>query len=83
MGNSVESIGDWVHNDAGWFGSKPAIELPSVPTAPELDAGAQKEREKAALEERRRISGRASTVLTGGLGDTSKPQLASKVLLGQ
>jgi hypothetical protein len=62
--------------------------MPSVapiPTAPELDTGAQAERDAAAAEERRKRSqsGRASTMLTGGLGDTSQPRLASAVLLGQ
>jgi hypothetical protein len=44
----------------------------------------QAERDAAAYEERRKRgqSGRASTTLTGGLGDTSAPTLASKVLLG-
>jgi hypothetical protein len=56
-----------------------------IPTAPELDAGAAAERDEAARRERERrlMGGRASTMLTGGLGDTSKPQLASAVLLGQ
>jgi hypothetical protein len=56
----------------------------SIPTVPELDTGAAAERDEAARRERERrlAGGRASTVLTGGLGDTSKPQLASKVLLG-
>ena len=52
--------------------------------AVELDSNAQKERDAAAYEERRKRgqSGRASTMLTGGLGDTSAPTLASAVLLG-
>jgi hypothetical protein len=60
-------------------------ELPPIPTAPELDTGARDARDEAArLERERRLaSGRASTILTGGLGDTSQPQLASAVLLGQ
>jgi hypothetical protein len=59
-------------------------EVAPIPTAPELDTGAAAERDAAAAEERRKRSqsGRASTTLTGGLGDTSAPTLASKVLLG-
>ena len=60
-------------------------EIPPIPTAPELDTSAQDEREEAMRKERERraLSGRASTILTGGLGDTSKPQLGSAILLGQ
>ncbi len=42
--------------------------------------------QQAALEERRRAyaaRGRASTILTGGLGDASPAPVAAKALLGQ
>jgi hypothetical protein len=49
---------------------------PSVPAA-------QLERDRAMEEARRRsLFGRTSTNPTGGLGDTSTPNLASKSLLG-
>ena len=55
-----------------------------APAAPANDAAATAERERLAEEERlRRIAlGRMSTNPTGGLGDTSAPNLAGKALLG-
>lgn len=58
---------------------------PKPEKAPELNTQADKDaQDAAAAEERRRAAagGRASTIFTGALGDTSTPNTASKVLLG-
>lgn len=64
-------------------GDKPV--LAPVPPPPANDAAAQAARDRAAEEERvkRVAAGKAATNPTGGLGDTSAPNLAAKNLLGQ
>lgn len=55
---------------------------PNEPVPPSAPA-AQVERDRATEDARRRsMYGRTSTNPTGGLGDTSTPNLASKSLLG-
>lgn len=62
---------------------------PSVPSAPEVQAAPQAQDEAVTSarddEERRRraAAGRASTLLTGSQGDTSKANTSNKTLLGQ
>lgn len=61
---------------------------PSVPSAPEVQAAPQAQDDAVVSarddEERRRAAaGRASTLLTGSQGDTSKANTSNKTLLGQ
>lgn len=57
--------------------------LPVPPKPPATDPSAQAARDMAAEEVRRRsVYGRASTNPTGGTGDASMPNVASKYLLG-
>lgn len=63
----------------GKFKSKtPKVKDPPDPSI------AQREAEQVGADERRRLSagGRASTILTGPLGDTSEATVARNVLLG-
>lgn len=53
----------------------------ATPTTPANDPMAAQERDDAAARERQ-ARGRSSTILTGGLGDTSTPNMASRTLLG-
>ena len=56
-----------------------------VEDAPVINSEADRiKQDQAAEEERRRLAagGRASTILTSALGDTSTASVASKVLLG-
>lgn len=54
------------------------------PVAPGIDPVAQQQRDNEEFDVRRRLlaGGRSSTNPTGGLGDTSSPNLAAKSLLG-
>lgn len=62
------------------FGSKtPAV--PPPPPAPTMDNSAAEIAAAQEAQRRRAVSGRASTVLTGGLG-TTDPETATKTLLG-
>ena len=63
------------------FGPSSPPPLPPIPTpdsTPEIQAAAVAERERL-----RRACGRAATILTGGLGDTSLAPSAIKRLLGE
>jgi hypothetical protein len=51
---------------------------PPTPTDPSVEAAADAQRQAQA-----QAAGRASTILTSGLGDTSTPTLGKKELLGQ
>lgn len=65
--------------------SKPSIPAPSAPLpTPALDPAIQAQTQEADRQRRLQLAagGRASTVLTGGLGDTSTPTTASQTLLG-
>jgi hypothetical protein len=79
MGHTLKKIAD----PLGLFlKDKPknqSSDVPGINTQADKDA-----QDAAAAEERRRAagSGRASTIFTSALGDTSTPNTASKVLLG-
>lgn len=65
--------------------SKPSMPAPlPPPPAPSIDPAIQAQTQEADRQRRLALSqgGRASTVLTGGMGDTSTPMTASKQLLG-
>lgn len=51
-----------------------------IPDTSEIDAEKERERERERL---RLARGRASTLLTGGLGDLSQPNIGRAVLTGQ
>lgn len=77
MGGITEAIG-------GLFGGG---DMPTMTPAPAAPAPGNPEADAAAraAEEKRRQSlaaGRASTILTGGTGDTTQAVTASKMLLG-
>lgn len=73
----MEAIGDL------FGGTKPPPPAPA-PAPPSKDETMLADREAAAAAAARRSQmGRASTMLTSSLGDTSTPSLASKQLLGQ
>lgn len=57
----------------------------SLPPPPAQDPNALAEQDAKALAAAKRLAagGRASTQLTGDLGDTSAPTTATKILLGQ
>jgi len=61
--------------------SKP--KTPKVEKAPDI-TGAMAKADEAAADERRRVAagGRASTIFTGPLGDTSQATVARNILLG-
>lgn len=90
MGNKASNVVDSVFPGIG-SGSSAAVDsvvpdmpaLPTPPAAPVTDSASIVARE-AAIEEARRRSmfGRASTNPTGGLGDASTANVASKYLLG-
>lgn len=89
MGLNMVSGGAWGKATGGGF-SGFRVAAPRIMQAatrakpPELDAKAQADRDEEVRKERERrlLGGRASTILTGGLGDTSTPQLGSSILLG-
>lgn len=60
--------------------SPPPVVIPPAPTItdPSIQAAAQAQQTASA-----QAAGRASTVLTSGLGDTSTPAIGKKILLGQ
>lgn len=63
----------------------PQYAVPSQPVAPPVpEPVADEERSKAKEKEKRLRAGmgRKSTLVTGGLGDTSTPNIARKKLLG-
>jgi len=63
-----------------------APSTPSVPTpppAPSMADPAVEEARRKQIEAQKRAKGRASTILTGGQGDTTTPELGKKTLLGQ
>lgn len=59
-----------------------APELPEAPKAPTIDDPAVADAAKREREAQLKAKGRASTILTGAEGDTSKPNLARRQLLG-
>lgn len=65
------------------FRSPKTPDSPPPPPPPELDPTVQVKADEEARKQRRGVFGRASTILTGGMGDLSTPTLASKTLLGQ
>jgi hypothetical protein len=69
---------------AGVFGGDtPKVEAPPPP--PPIDASAQAQADEVARQQSiaLRAGGRASTQLTGGLGDSTVPTTAKKQLMGQ
>lgn len=62
------------------MGGAPKIPKPISPIDADLAAEKARERERERLRSSR---GRSSTVLTGGLGDVSSPNLGFAVLTGQ
>lgn len=64
-------------------GGKNEPEPPPMPVAPTRDNSAEiAEAERAERERARRAAGRASTMVLGGMGDTSDAPTAKKQLLG-
>lgn len=59
---------------------KPKIKIPKPDPVPTVDEAAQNQ---DMLDKLRRRRGRASTIMTGPLGDTSSPSVAVKKALGQ
>jgi len=68
----------------GLFGDTPSPTPVAAPTPPAIDPAAQAQADQAARDKAiaLRSGGRASTILTGGMGDTTTPTTASKTLLG-
>lgn len=68
----------------GLFGGAPDPQPVQAPTPPAIDPGAQAQADQVARDKAiaLRAGGRASTILTGGMGDTTAPTTASKTLLG-
>lgn len=62
------------------MGSSAKIPKTPRPIDAELEAARAREKERERL---RNARGRASTILTGGLGDVSQPNLGRAVLTGQ
>jgi hypothetical protein len=62
------------------MGGSPKIPKRIRPTNPDLEAERSRERERERL---RLARGRESTILTGGVGDLSSPNLGRAVLTGQ
>jgi hypothetical protein len=61
--------------------SKPKV--PPPPPPPSQDDAARRAAEQAARRQRAGATGRASTILTSGMGVSESAPTASKVLLGQ
>lgn len=57
--------------------------LPPPPPAPSREDPAVEEARRRQVIAARQARGRAATILTGGQGDTSTPELGKKQLLGQ
>ena len=75
------------HNVSGLFSSPSIPSPPPLPPAPNPDtdpgtADKLNEAERKRRQAEASASGRASTILTGGLGDTSEAPIARNVLLG-
>ena len=63
--------------------SPPALVMPEVKDVPNYDDEARKKSEREELEaSERRRKGRRSTILTGGTGLTTDPDLNTPTLLG-
>lgn len=56
---------------------------PQNPTPPSMADPAVEEARRKQIEAQKRAKGRSSTILTGGQGDTTAPELGKKQLLGQ
>ena len=64
--------------------SPPALVMPEVKDVPNYDDEARKKSEREELEaSERRRKGRRSTILTGGTGLTTEPELNTPTLLGE
>ena len=62
----------------------PALVMPEVKDVPNYDDEARKLAERAELEaSERKRKGRRSTILTGGTGLTTEPELNTPTLLGE
>lgn len=66
----------------GLFGGAPKMP-PPAPPAPTTDTAAVEDAARRERMSRVAAGGRASTILTGGMGDTSTPASAKATLLGQ
>lgn len=63
-------------------GAKAKAAANALPASPTIDAAAVQAAADAARVAAGQAAGRVSTILTSGLGDTSKPLLTKKTLLG-
>jgi hypothetical protein len=70
---------------AGIFGGTPTPKVVEAPAPPAIDTAAQAQSDEVARQQAiaLRAGGRASTQLTGGLGDPTEPTTAKKQLMGQ
>lgn len=69
----------------GLLGAPKMPDVPAAPLTPDTDPAAQAkiaEAERLEREAQLRARGRASTILTGGAGDTSTANTARRTLLG-
>ncbi len=67
----------------GFFSAPSPPPPPPPPPPPTRDDSAVEEARRKQLEAARKARGRASTILTGGMGDESPAPVAKKSLLGE